>query len=86
MKQEAILFTRDNADIVAAKLDDFNTAEMLTEEYKWMLDRYPTLVLCRDILIDRSSLLSYVVVPGMFEKNWPDITLNDKTFTFVREV
>lgn len=88
MQQLAIAFNKNNADIVAAGLDDFSASELL-EEYDWMLNTHTNLVLCKNVLDDGYSLLSYVVTVDMFEKNAGTIhavTLNDKTYTFVRNV
>lgn len=86
MKQDAIIFTRINAAKIAAELEDFNTEEMLLEEYKWMLKDHHILVLTRDILADGTPLLSYVVTRQMFETNNPGIELTTEHFTFVRHV
>lgn len=85
MKQEAIIFTRDNADTIAARLIEY-TAEELIDEYKWMLKDNPALVLARDVLDDGVGVLSYVVTRDMFERNNPGIQLTAGHFTHVRDV
>lgn len=86
MKQDAIIFTRLNADQIAASLTTPYTKEELLEEYEWMLDRHHILVLARDVLDDGFAAISYVVVREMFERNYPDIKLTTERFTHVRDV
>lgn len=85
MKQEAILFTGNTVNLIAANLSD-HTADELLDEYMWMLQKHHTLVLAMDILDSGFSMISYVVTTDMFEKNNPGIKLSDRQFTHVRNV
>lgn len=86
MQQLAIAFNKNNADIVAASLDDYSASELL-EEYEWMLNTHANLVLAKDVLDSGFSCISYVVTTDMFEKNAPTaIELNDQTYTPVRTI
>ena len=85
MKQEAIIFTRLNADLIAAQLDDYTGPELL-EEYKYMLEDHHILVLARDVLASGFACISYVVTREMFETNNPNKMLTTERFTHVRDV
>lgn len=85
MNQEAILFNRNNAHLVAANLNDY-TADELLEEYDWMFTMHTQLVLVRDVQADGFSSVSCVVTEDMFQTNAPKPTptLNAETFTYLR--
>lgn len=85
MKQEAILFTKENAAMIVEHLDDYRTVEDLLEDYNYMLEAHGTVVLGRDILDETFASVSYVITQSYFKANHPDIQLNDKTFTFTYE-
>ena len=84
MIQDAILFTKDNAEMIAAHLTDYQSAEMLLEDYGHMFNStHDALVLARDIPSNGQPVLSYVIFRSYFEVNNPAVQLNDKTFTVV---
>lgn len=86
MQQHAIIFNKDNAEVVADSLT-IESASDLLEEHGWYLDKWTNLVLCKDVLEDGFAATSYVVTYSMFEANtMPVANLNDKTYTFVRNV
>lgn len=84
MQQFAIIFTRNNAETIAADLNDYAVEDLLAD-HSWELNTFSPAVLCKDVLSNGFSSVSYVVSGEMFERNNPGITLNDKTFTLVRE-
>lgn len=84
MIQEAILFTKQNAEMIVEHLSDGTTVEDLLQDYGYLFETSETLVLGMDVLYDGFSCVSYVVHPSYYEAN-NDAELNDKTFTKVNE-
>lgn len=85
MKQEAILFTRINAEAIAASLTGV-TAQDLLEDHSWELETFHVAVLARDVLDSGFASVSYVVSLQMFEANNPGIQLTTEHFTHVRDI
>jgi hypothetical protein len=87
MLNAAIVFTRENASIIADSLIEY-TAQELLDEYDYMLSNpdIKTVVLGRNTMSDGISMVSYVVTGRSFRENNPGIELNDHTFTTVYEI
>lgn len=85
MLQEAIIFTKDNAEFITNTLIDYTDPAVLLAEYEYMFAKNTTLVLAKDTMRDGQSCLSYVLSMSYFRANNPDIQLNDQTFTKVYE-
>lgn len=83
MIQDAILFTKDNADMIVAHLTDYRTVDDLLEDYNYMFETHDVLVLGRDTNSHDFANVSYVVTQSMFKANQPNIQLNDQTFIYV---
>jgi hypothetical protein len=83
LTQLAIIFTKNNADLIAASLSDY-TAQELLDEYDYMLKEFNNLVLVRSDFGDGASVLSHVVTTSMFYANAEPLTmLTDYHFTEV---
>ena len=85
MHQDAILFTRINAAMIAETLTNYTTQDLL-EDYGYELEAHHVVVLARDVQDGGFVSVSYIVTPEMFETNNPGIKLSTEHFTFVRNV
>lgn len=81
--QQAIIFTKDNAQLIADQLT-YYTAKDLLSDYDHMFTMNRNLVLVRDVMDDGTKLLSHVVATSMFFANAKPVSpLTDDTFTDV---
>jgi hypothetical protein len=84
MLQQAIIFTENNAALIADTLVDYTTPEALLDDYGYMLLPGTTNVLVRSVFEDGTAVVSHVVRKSMFFANaYPAELLNDKTFVRV---
>ena len=86
MLNQAIIFTQNNASLIADSLIDYTTAQDLLDAYDSMFANNTKLVLARDVLSDGQSVVSYVVTESMFRANNPDIQLSHLHFTTVYKI
>jgi len=84
-KQQAIIFTKDNANLIADSLS-FYTAKDLLDDYGYMLKPGTVLILVRDVMDDGTKLVSHVVTMSMFLANAKAETLSDSDFNDVTQL
>lgn len=68
LTQQAIIFTKDNASLIA-DLVDYTTSEELLNDYGYMLQPGTTNVLVRSVFEDGTVIVSHVVRQSMFYAN-----------------
>lgn len=68
LTQQAIIFTKDNASLIADSLIEY-TAQQLLDDYDHLFTMNRNLVLVRSLFDDGSAVLSHVVATSMFEAN-----------------
>jgi hypothetical protein len=85
IQQQAILFTKNNADLIADQLS-YTTAQDLLDEYEALLDKFETLVLVRDMLDNGVTPLSHVVTISMFYANATATRLAENYFEYVTQL
>jgi hypothetical protein len=84
-KQEAIIFTKDNAELIAGQLA-YTTAQDLLDDHDYLFQPGTVLVLVRDVFDDGLTLLSHVVTMSMFLANATASELSDSTFNSVTQL
>lgn len=85
MRQQAIIFTKDNASLIA-DLVDHTTPEELLEDYGYMLNPSTMIILVRSLFDDGVSVVSHVVTMSMFFANATASTLSDTEFNDVTQL
>jgi hypothetical protein len=86
MKQDAIVLTSTNVSEIVTQLFEYTDTQEFLQDYGHMMLAHSDVVLTRDVLDNGTAMVSYVVTRQMFDRNNPDIAINDKTFTYVRTV
>lgn len=85
-KQQAIIFTKDNAELIA-KLTNLYTAKDLLDDYGYMFNEKNTsLVLVADVMDSGEVLVSHVVTHSMFNANATAPLLTDVAFHDVTQL
>jgi len=85
LKQQAIIFTKDNANLIADQVS-YTTAEELMDDYGYMFQTGTVLVLVRNIFDDGVAIVSHVVRMSMFLANATAETLSDTDFNDVTQL
>jgi hypothetical protein len=86
MHQQAIIFMKDNASLIADQLIDYTNPEDLLNDYGYMLNPSNVIILVRSVFEDGVAVLSHVVTMSMFLANATASALSDTEFNDVTQL